>query len=278
MLKATHQGILKIGNMDIPCAVLTDETRVLSKSVILKAFGKTGKKETRNTPDFVYPENLKPLRGLDFTGIFKPIRYQNLRGRMTSGYNAKILPRICEVYLLAKDKVFLTKRHLPRSARCETLLGSIGKVGIISLVDEATEYQYYRVRKTLEGILDKFISKELGKWTKTFPDDFFEEMFRLRGWSYNQFSVKRPSVVGHLTNDVVYERLSPGTLSELKKLTPGNSRNHKKDHNFHHFIRDINHPQLREHLFAVISLMKAFANWGQFHRALQRALPKHKAA
>ena len=37
MLKATHQGKIKIGEKEIPCAVLEDGTRVLSETGITNA-------------------------------------------------------------------------------------------------------------------------------------------------------------------------------------------------------------------------------------------------
>src|SRR4051794_37179851 len=95
----------------------------------------------------------------------------------------------------------------------------LAHVGIIALVDEATGYQYDRARMALEEILEQFISKELLKWAKMFPDEFYHEMFRLKGWEYPQVSTKRPLQAGKLTNDVVYKRLAPGVLEELKRVT-----------------------------------------------------------
>jgi hypothetical protein len=44
------------------------------------------------------------------------------------------------------------------------------RVCIVALVDEVTGYQYFRARQ--------FISKKLRKWAKTFPDEFYERMFK----------------------------------------------------------------------------------------------------
>ncbi len=38
---------------------------------------------------------------------------------------------------------------------------------------------------------------------------------------------------------------------------------------------DIGHPRLREHLASLIAIMKAAANWNDFWRMVQRALPKY---
>jgi hypothetical protein len=41
------------------------------------------------------------------------------------------------------------------------------------------------------------------------PNEFYQEMFRLKGWEWKGMSVNRPSVVGKYTNDLVYKRLAP---------------------------------------------------------------------
>jgi hypothetical protein len=75
----------------------------------------------------------------------------------------------------------LTKSQKIVGKKADILVRALASVGILALVDEATGYQYDRARHALEEILDKFISKELRKWAKTFPDEFYEQMFKLRG-------------------------------------------------------------------------------------------------
>jgi len=55
---------------------------------------------------------------------------------------------------------------------------------------------------------------------RRFPDEFYEELFRLREGKYDPGSVKRPSYVGKLTHDLVYARLAPAVLDELRRKTP----------------------------------------------------------
>ena len=93
------------------------------------------------------------------------------------------------------------------------------KQTLSGLVDEATGYQRIRTERALVTILEKFIAKELQPWTRTFPYEFYDQIFRLRG-SPGPDGVKRPSIIGHYTNDFVYVRLAPGVLEELKRVTP----------------------------------------------------------
>jgi hypothetical protein len=74
--------------------------------------------------------------------------------------------------------------------QCELLVRGFARVGIIALVDEATGYQYERKRRDLAQILVAFIEKELQPWVKTFPDEYYAQLFRLRGLDYKADSVR----------------------------------------------------------------------------------------
>ena len=81
-------------------------------------------------------------------------------------------------------------------------------------------------------------------------------------------------MIGRYTNDIVYERLAPGVLDELRSRTPRLPSGNLRNKLFQWFTPDLGHPKLKEHLAAVIALMKAAPNWDGFYRGLQRALPK----
>lgn len=278
--KSICQGTLTIGEKIIDCAVLDNGTRLISRNAIYRAFGRTkrgrAKNETRvpNMPTFIDANNLQPFIDNDLRGELLQIDYINQTGRKAKGFNATILPSLCDVYLTARENGILTKQQSHIATKAEILVRGFARVGIIALVDEATGYQEIRARKALEKIFDKFLAKELGKWAKRFPDDFYKEMFRLRGWQYVPFSVKKPSVVGHYTNDLVYARLAPGIVDELKRLNPKTPKGYRKNKHHQWLTEDIGHALLREHLAAVLALMRASTTWNKFHRLLERAFPK----
>jgi P63C domain len=99
-------------------------------------------------------------------------------------------------------------------------------------------------------------------------------MFRLRKLPYTG-SLKKPQYIGHLTNDLVYARLAPGVLEELRRLTPRNEKGQLKHRFFQRLTEDVGHPKLREHLASVIALMKAAAEWDQFMTMMDRSLKKY---
>jgi len=275
--KATHQGVLKIGEKEIDCAVLEDGTRAISRNAVFRAFGRTkrgrAKDETRvpNMPSFIDAKNLQPFINNDLEGGLKQMEYLNFSGKPTAGYRAEVIPLMCDLYLSARAQGVLTKSQLPFAAASEILLRSFAKIGIIALIDEATGYQYDRDRKELETILEAYIAKELLPWTKRFPDEFYRQLFRLRGWQYSPLSVKRPKYVGKLTNQLIYQNLPPGVIEELQKKNPTIKPGYRQ-HRHHQFLtEDIGNPHLERHIASVTALMRASANWRTFERLFQRA-------
>lgn len=274
---------LKIGDIEIPCYVLDDGTRILTQFGFYRAIGRSGRPAKgrgggfEKTPDFLAINYIKPFVDSELTASTKPIQFTLPTGGTAWGYKAELLPKVCEVYLRARDANALTEKQERFAIACDIVMRGLAHVGIIALVDEATGYQEFRARHALEAILEKFIAKELRPWAKTFPDEFYEQMFRLRGWRYDPSTVKRPQVIGHLTNDVIYSRLAPGVLKELRKKEPKDNRGRRK-HQLHRWTtEDIGHPKLREHLASVITLMKVAPDkaWRKFMSMLNRALPKY---
>ncbi len=67
-------------------------------------------------------------------------------------------------------------------------------------------------------ILEEFIAKELRPYIRTFDTEYYEHLFKLRGLQFPRNSVKLPQYFGYLTNHIVYVRLAPGVLEELRKI------------------------------------------------------------
>ena len=283
--RATHTGELEIGALKIPCAVLDDGSRVLSENGITNAiFGsRSGYSKRRTTklktegdslPLFLAPDRLRPFISPDLVdGPLKLIEYQQ-NDRVVFGFSAELLPAICDVWLQARDAGALQAQQLDKAHKADILMRGLAHVGINALVDEATGYQEIRDRQALQKILDKYLLAERAKWAKRFPDEFYWQMFRLRGWQWRGMRVNRPSVVGKYTNDFVWDRLAPGIREELERRNPKNEKGNRKSKHHQWLTDDIGHPALESHLSGVIALMRASNDWNQFKRMLQRAYPK----
>ena len=281
---ALHVGEVDVGGMKIGCAVLEDRRRVLTQSDMMRAMGRARQAKGRgyydsdvNLPAFLTAKNLKPFISNELNVTSSQIEFRLPSGQRAFGYEAAMLPQVCEVYLKARDAGALVRmqQHIARQA--DILIRGLANVGIVALVDEATGYQRERAANTLALILEKFIAKELQPWVKTFPDTFYEELFRLRGKEYPKDTVKRPLYFGILTNDIIYSRLAPGVLKELKESTPKSPTGRLKHRLFQRLSSELGHPKLREHMASVIAIMKLSKDYPDFMGKLDRLHPSYRS-
>jgi hypothetical protein len=184
------------------------------------------------------------------------------------------LPQVCDVWLRAREAGVLRRESQLRIAlKAEILTRGLARVGIIALVDEATGYQEERDRDALHKILAAYIAEELMPWTRRFPDTFYQELFRLKGWKYSPPSVKRPREVGKLTAELVYQKLPPGVLDELRIKNPLIRSGYRR-HKHHQFLTEsIGNVHLEKQLIAVTTLLRASPDWKTFKILFDNAFP-----
>ena len=275
-----YRGVLQLGDgISIPCYVLSDGRRVLSgrqmqESLKMVDEGGQNVSGTRLTT-FMGRKSLSPFitKYLE-VGTLDPIVCYDGKQRI-NGYEASVLVDICNVFLEARKHIDLTPRQEVIANQCEILTRSFAKVGIISLVDEATGYQHNRERDELQKILKAYISEELLPWQKRFPDVFYKELFRLNGWDYTVKGIqKRPGVIGKWTNTLIYEELPHGVLDELKKRTPLSNAGNKTARYHQSLTPDIGEPNLSAQIIKIITLFQLSGSmselWHNFKRLKER--------
>lgn len=279
--KSAYRGEINIGDMTIPCCVLEDGRRLISESGITGILGTTGGKSYRlrdsvadesigPMPLFLASKALYPFIGETFEGMDLSIVEYIDNNKISSGYEAKILPKVCEVWLRAKDEKALQTSQLVKAKKAEILMRGLAHVGIIALVDEATGFQYERPRRELEEQLEKFISESLRRWVNTFPPDYFKHLCRLRGVTFHP-DMKLPQYFGHLTNNIVYKRLAPGLLKRLKEKRIEMGKSSNKLHSW--LSLDTGFPEVLFHLGAVVDKMKRHTLYENFEKELNETMP-----
>lgn len=282
--KGTKLGKLAIGGAEIECAVLENGVRVLSQRAFTKALGapsggaafkRRSQEGVADLPIFLAYERIKPFINEDLAVSLKsPIEYfPKHGGRSAFGVKAELIPDVCDVWLKARDAGVLTERQKFIAQKADILIRGLAHVGIVALVDEATDYQPIRDKEALQQILDKYLRKEFAAWAKRFPDEFYQQIFRLRGWQWRGMRVNRPSAVAGYTKDLVYARLAPGVLAKLEQLNPVEDGHRRAKH--HQYLTDeVGHPALQAHLNGVTAIMRGSTTWEHATRTIQRAYPK----
>ena len=273
--KAGYSGTLRIGGSEIPCAVFEDGDEVRRVIVQREVVGLLTGNKKGNLDRYLSAKNLEP---------FVPEKFKNqnlsetsivldINGRKAYCYEGEDIVDICNMYLRArKQRGVLLQNQLQLADRAEIVITALAKTGIQGLIDEATGYQQVRSRDALQAYLDRILRKELAAWVQRFPNEFFQEMHRLKGWKWST-SMRRPMVAGKYVKDIVYDRLGPGITDELENKNPSNKgRRAAKHHQW--LTEDVGHPALAQHLYAVIGLMRMSATWPDFMSFLNRAYPK----
>ncbi len=280
--RAVNEGALEMAGRRIACAVLSTTKRVLSQGTFLTSIGRSrtpkagtgGMGIVDGLPFFLAAKNLKPFITEELRASTTPVLYRTKGGARALGYDALLLPGVCEVYLAARDAGALLASQEHIAKRCDLLMRGLARVGIIALVDEATGYQEIRDREALQAILDRFLRQELAAWAKRFPDEFYEQIFRLQGWEWRGMKVNRPRIVAQFTKNIVYARLAPGILKELEAKNPMTEKGYRKAKHHQWLTEDVGHAALAQHLYAVIGFMRASETWRQFMSMLDMAFPK----
>src|ERR1039458_7892822 len=115
---ATHAGTLEIAGRKIACAVLADGKRVLIQETFLSAIGRSRKGKggqivtsPDGLPPFLAAENLRTFVSDELRQATVPYVYRSVGGANAYGYDAMLLPMVCDVYLTAKDAGKTTRQQ-----------------------------------------------------------------------------------------------------------------------------------------------------------------------
>jgi P63C domain len=272
VFECTHKGDLEIGTKKIACAVLSNGKRIITQTALFDAFDRPrkGEKRIEGLPSIVGAKNLVPFITDELKEKAEPVHYYLQNGKVTAGYDAELIPLVCELYLQANDKGALLESQEKMVAQANILIRALAKVGITALIDEATGYQYERESNALQEILKAYIAEEFLKWQARFPRKYYQELYRLYNWEYNPLSMKHPKYLGKFTNEYVYEHLPEGVLEELRVKNPKNEQGNrvKKHHQF--LTGEIGIPHLEKHITKLITIMELSDNADQFKENFNR--------
>jgi len=289
---ATHSGVWVIdegAGVSIECYVTNDKRRMLSLKGARRTLGLSGAGSTAITRN-LSRKWIKPYLTDDLHEWLETVQSKNLeriktdKGHSIIPLEAPLFVDICKAYINAqRDGLFtdkkgriLTKWHNQNDTANKLfhVMSAFAKVGIIALIDEITGYQEDRDRDEINRLLSLYLAEERLQWAKTFPDEFYKQIYRLRGWHYPTGSTKRTPLLGKITNEIIYKRLPPGVLEELKRRNPVQEATKRRRWKHFQFLSDdIGQPDLRDLLLQEIALMRASSNWRVFDRLLKRAIP-----
>ena len=117
---------------------------------------------------------------------------------------------------------------------------------------------------------------KLKKYRVTYPLELYKQWFRLNNWEWRpENAQKRPGVIGNWTNDLIYARIAPGILKNLKIRNPKTEKGFREHKHFQFLTDEIGEPKLIEFFGGLIALAKATTNWRKYKEMVNRAYPKY---
>jgi hypothetical protein len=280
------EGVLRIGDALLPCAVLDTKQRVLTQSGVMKALGRARQAKGRqyydgdvNLPAFLTAKNLKPFIPNELYVTSSQIEFRRKVGGKAFGYPAELLPKVCRVFIHADNANALTKNQKHIADQARILLDGLADVGIIGLVDEATGYQDKRGKDELQQILAAYVSPSLLPWAERFPVDFFKEMFRVWGWTWPAVHATYkgplgPRYAGKLIKQLIFENLPPGVLEELEKRNPPNEKWQRRSRMSQLLTDQIGVPHVEKLVANMTMLFRLSDNKREFWKIYQKAFNK----
>lgn len=280
--RETHPGTIQIGQAVLQCGVLDNNIRVFSTRGVTRAMGgkQTGTRGAKDgapqLPPFLASDSIKPFISPQLMArLLTPLQYRPKHGGRTAfGYEATLLPEICELILEANDKSPFrpNQRHLVDTAN--TLIRGFARVGIIALIDEATGFQDDRAKDELTRLLAAYVQEVFRPYVSKFPNEFFKELYRVYGWEYKPGNTQSPRYVGKFINKYIYQALPPNVLPRIQELNPINAKGQRPRKNFQHLTGIVGEPHLDKQLAVVTTLLKLSDNPTGFDEIYQRALGK----
>jgi hypothetical protein len=280
--KATHQGKMMVGGLDLDCYVLEDGRRVFHKRGMARALGmKSGGGNV-----FLRAVQRKGLGSeIDqklFVKIENPIVFKPLISDLGHGYEAEVLVEICRAIIRSQEsgKLHPTQHGLAEQAKI--LLTAFAKVGVTALIDEATGFQQVRSPDALRVLVQQYIEEERREWEKQFPDEFYDELNRLYGskrlttTGSGAVVQNRPQHFAKFTRSYVYQPLANGAvLEELDRLNPKIDSKGTRKARFHqHLNEGYGIEKLKRQVGEILTLIKVSDTVGQFKKLFARRFPQ----
>lgn len=274
---------LTLGATTVTCSVLEDGRRIIKDTSLFKALKRTRKGEVRI-------EGYPPILGSrilvdileelypDEIDTIQPFEVAQFNGTTGLWYDANSIPVICDLYMEAESRDLIKPGQQHVLEQAKVLLRALAKVGITALIDEATNYQEVRGKDELQILLSKFIADKLQPYSKQFPKEYFEELFRLYDKPYDPTTSRRPRCFAQFNIKYVYEMLPPQVWEKIEEinptvLNPNTNRKDRKNH-IHRNLTEDGQKWLQHHLSSLIPIMTISKDIDEFKLNFDKAFAK----
>lgn len=249
--KAAYSGVLSIANTELPCYVLNDGRRVISRTGATASLTGRG---SGNLESYTRVAALQRYLPDDFNDAMIEFELEGVTNKTVRGITADSFNDLCTAYVEAlRDGALETDRQRQIAIQASIFNSACSKVGLTAIIDEVTGYQYERAEDALTLKLKVFLEDEMRKWEKTFPDQLWAEFGRLTNWK-GATNSQRPKYWGKLVMELVYDYLDADVSAWLKEHAP----EPRHGQNYHQWLSSqYGLKKLTEHIWMLIGMAGA---------------------
>ncbi|MCX7011393.1 MAG: P63C domain-containing protein [Candidatus Sumerlaeota bacterium] len=244
-------GKLQIGEGELPCYVLDDGRRVISRTGATDLL--TDRRGGGNLESYIQTGAIRSYISPTISDQMIEFTIQGVVNKSVRGIEADVFLELCRAYVKAFGEGALkTDSQVAMALRAMGFLAACAKVGLVALIDEATGYQYERAQDALRFKLKAYLEEEMRKWEKTFPDELWQEFGRLTNWEGSV--TQRPKYWGKLVMELVYEYLDPDVAAWLRENAP----DPRHGRNYHQWLSSqYGLKRLVEHIWMLVGMAKS---------------------
>lgn len=278
--KATHKGnFMDEFGIDAECYVLddADKTVVVSKGGLarLLSLGGNGVHVDRllnaqYMADYVDPVLLEKMQ--------KPLIFQwkpggtNLGFTGAQGYDITVIGDIANALIKANIAGALPKSRKAAANQAQALANASMKAGLKGLAYAIAGY-----RPEVQEVIDAFkafVREEARQYEKEFPDELYEEWYRLYG--LNRPEKGRPIRFGQLTNMQIYVPLAKSKGKILEQIRASRDENGKQSDKLHLFLSEIGVKALRQHIGKLLGVAAMSETREEYEKGIEKVFGKMK--
>jgi hypothetical protein len=256
--RALRQGLLRFGEVEVPCYVLADGTALLTARGILRVFAGGKEGDLRRF--------LPRIPGIsnDFSLVVS-VRFRLAdNNAIADGYPAEVLIDLCNLYVRALAAGTLHPKQVPLAVRAAVIVTSCAKAGITAAVWEATGYDKIKAAGALQDKLALYLREAAGPWERMFTHEFFLEMARLFHLELRSDG-KRPLVFAAFLREFFYEGLDAQLYAALKGKNPRLPElEGERQYRHHQFLTPAARERFVRHQRDVLLLMRTSTHVADF--------------
>ena len=276
VLQATHKGEWNPSGTDIKieCYVLENGERVFSLRGTARTMGLKGggalalpRMLSANYIQSYLSEDIKRWMHETNEGKVQQIRPPE-GGNSFHAFKATLLVDLADAFYKAKNDGIFDKPNMSYQKvladRLYNITLAFSKVGIDAFIDEITGYQDFREKDALQKLLNLYVEGLFQPWERRFPEEFYKEIYRLKGWEYTGSS-RRPHTVAKITNEFIYSLLPEDVMKEVRERKTGNEKLHQW------LSSEVGLSHLEKQITSATTLMRASDTWEEFEKLFNRS-------